>query len=212
VWKEKDVAAGVSGDHSSAEWEGQLRWQQESSTRNGHVQQDGQPFKGMYQQEQKQQQQPREPADGAAAETCGEHSQQQPPPPQQQQQQQKAGPGSQQQGSWLRQKQQRLMRWLRSPTADWSAADWSFDDGSESVLVLQLLMADGRVAAVSVRDDKQPAKPTKVGRLRHAWCGNVAVNERRTPGALQNSLSVRKQPDVSRPGMRCSGGMQEMHD
>jgi hypothetical protein len=143
-----------------------------------------------------QQQQPQQDSASVAAEICGmqeeqqqqetpsaapsSKQQQQAPLPgsqqQQQRQQQTAGPASQQHSSWLRQKQQRLMRWLRTPTADWAAADWGFDDASEGVLVLQLMMADGRVAAVSVRDDTQPSKPTKVSAVAHYaqyWCACV---------------------------------------
>jgi len=57
----------------------------------------------------------------------------------------------------------RLWRWLRSPTADWLAADWSFTDEREGVLVLRLLQ-EGAVAAVAVRDEQQDNKPIKVGR------------------------------------------------
>jgi hypothetical protein len=55
-----------------------------------------------------------------------------------------------------------LWRWLRNPTPDWQAADWSFSDQKDGVLVLRLMQDSGGVAAVVVRDDTQPNKPTKV--------------------------------------------------
>jgi hypothetical protein len=68
----------------------------------------------------------------------------------------------QQQEGWLRQR--RLRRWLQMPTADWSAADWSFDDTGDDVTVLELVLGSERVAAVALRDNNQPARPIKVGR------------------------------------------------
>jgi hypothetical protein len=163
---------------------------QQSEQKSMHAEHMQQACMGVHQQ-----QQPWQDGASATAEICGVRAQQQqretprtapssnqqqqaplPGSQKQQQQQQAAGHASQQHSSWLRQKQQRLMRWLRTPTADWAAADWAFNDASDGVLVLQLMMADGQVAAVSVRDDKQPSKPTKVSIVAHYaqyWCACV---------------------------------------
>lgn len=57
---------------------------------------------------------------------------------------------------------QRLWRWLRRPTPEWSSVDWSFNDASDHVLVLQLLQQDGCISALAVRDETQAVKPIKV--------------------------------------------------
>eukprot|EP00879_Flechtneria_rotunda_P020746 GHRR01021836.1.p1 GENE.GHRR01021836.1~~GHRR01021836.1.p1 ORF type:complete len:703 (+),score=305.32 GHRR01021836.1:429-2537(+) len=65
-----------------------------------------------------------------------------------------------QQTAWL--KRRRLWRWLRSPAADWTAADWSFTDTCAGVLLIEFCHADAKLAALAVRDDTQPGKPIKV--------------------------------------------------
>lgn len=57
----------------------------------------------------------------------------------------------------------RSWSWLRTPSADWCAADWSFDDNSEGVLVLEMTDDRRQVTALALRDDTQHNKPCKVG-------------------------------------------------
>jgi hypothetical protein len=188
---EMGMASSVVDDQVSSACVGQKR-------ESAHdLQEEQQTFVGRYQQEQRQQQQ-HQGCNATAAETRGGQSQQR----------SAKLDRHQHSSSWLKGKQQRLMRWLRSPTADWAAAEWGFDDSSEGVLVLQLVMADGRVAAVSVRDDKQPAKPTKVSRKAQgaaAYIDSCCVWQRLVQGSYQHAALQQVWPLSSNRHESCKG-------
>lgn len=146
-WHQLDAAGQVQ---MQQEWHRQWQQQQKQRQQAKHEWQDmQQQMKDAHQHRDADEQQQRQTM---FEQLQHQHSRQH----EHEQQQQQAAPRRPRSGH------RRLWRWLRTPSPDWLAADWSFTDGSEGVVVLRLLQ-EGSVAAVAVRDDTQDNKPIKVG-------------------------------------------------
>lgn len=74
-------------------------------------------------------------------------------------------------------KQGRSWRWLQTPSADWTSADWSFDDNSDGVLLLEMTDDRRQLIALAVRDTTQQNKPCKVGTSQGIQRSTVLIND-----------------------------------
>jgi hypothetical protein len=160
---------GSMGLDSSQQQEQQRSWQQQwnqlDPARQVEMQQQ---WHQQWQKQQEQRQQEKQQWEDMQL-SQQQHDQQEPHQHQHSHQQQQQQQAHEQQHDRQQQEaprrprpgHRRLWRWLRTPSTDWLAADWSFSDESEGVLVLRM-MQEGAVVAVGVRDESQPNKPIKV--------------------------------------------------
>jgi hypothetical protein len=161
---EYERSMGLDSSQQQQQWSWQQQWNQLDPAGQVEMQQQWQQQWREQQEQWQQKKQQWEDMQQIGQQLSQQHEQQEPhQQPHSHQQQQQQQPYEQQHEAPRRPRSghRRLWRWLRSPSPDWRAADWSFSDESEGVLVLRLVR-EGAVAAVGVRDESQPNKPIKV--------------------------------------------------